>query len=160
MIVFIPCSGDGCKACRSGGFDGEWLPRDCPGCGARSVIGHGRRLRRAFDPLFDSVRIRRALCRNCHRTITVLPCFCIPGAQFSAPARREAMDRLAEGRTLEDAAPVCLNPDRLAAPSTVRRWAWQRISRLRLVLFLSAPTIAVWHSLADSRILGVEPLPP
>jgi hypothetical protein len=75
---------------------------------------------------FDSVRIRRALCRNCHRTITVLPCFCIPGAPFSAPARREVMARLAEGRTLEDVAPVCLNPNRVATPYTVRRWAWLR----------------------------------
>jgi hypothetical protein len=26
-------------------------------------------------------------CRVCYRTLTVLPCYCIPGAQFSVPVR-------------------------------------------------------------------------
>ena len=78
VIVFIPCSGDGCKP---GDCDGEWLPRDCPGCGRSSVIGHGRRFRQAHDQTHDSIRIRRGICRQCRRTLTVLPRCCIPGPE-------------------------------------------------------------------------------
>ena len=156
VIVFIPCSGDGCKP---GDCDGEWLPRDCPGCGRTSVIGHGRRFRQAHDRTHDSIRIRRGICLQCRRTLTVLPCYCIPGAQFSLPARREALGRLAEGHTLEEAAPECRDPDRIADSSTVLRWAWRRIESLRFALW-RAPTLLAWDFLAVSRILFVEPAPP
>jgi hypothetical protein len=156
VIVFIPCSGAGCKPDE---YDGEWLPRDCPCCGQMAVIGHGRRCRQAHDRLHDSIQVRRGICRRCHRTLTVLPCYCIPGAQFSLPARQEAMARLAEGQTLEQAAPECRDPDRIADPSTVLRWAWRRIQSLRFA-FRRTPTILAWDFFAVSRMLSVEASPP
>ena len=156
VVVFIPCSGVGCKP---GDCDGEWLPRDCPDCGRTSVIGHGRRFRQAHDRTHDSIRIRRGICRQCRRTLTVLPCYCIPGAQFSLSARREALGRLAEGHTLEEAAPECRDPDRIADSSTVLRWAWRRIESLRFALW-RAPTLLAWDFRAAARILFVEPAPP
>jgi hypothetical protein len=156
VIVFIPCSGDGCKP---GDYDGEWLPRLCPGCGEHAVIGHGRRFRQAHDQGHASIRIRRGICRQCRCTLTVLPDYCIPGAQFSLPARLEAMGRLAEGQTLEESAPECRDPDRIADPSTVRRWAWRRIQSLRFI-FRHAPTLLAWDFFAAARILMVELPPP
>jgi hypothetical protein len=151
VIVFIPCSGTGCKP---GEYDAEWLPRDCPGCGGISiVIGHGRRFRPAHDDRHDRIRVRRGICSHCNLTLTVLPAWCVPGALYNLPARREALDRLAEGRTLEESAPVCLDPDRVAAPSTVSRWFWRRIASLR---FSFSPTILAWDFCAAARILAVE----
>lgn len=150
VIVFIPYSGDGCKP---GDCDGEWLPRDCPGCGRTAVVGHGRRCRQAHDRCHDSIRIRRGICKHCHHSLTVLPAWCVPGAPYNLPAREEALSRLAAGRTLEESAPDCRDPDRVADPSTIRRWFRRRIVSLR---FFFSPTILAWDFRAAARILIVE----
>ena len=77
---FIPCSDAGCK------FDPEWLPRCCPACGAIAVVGHGRRARQAHDRASARIRVRRGVCTQCARTITVLPPYCIPRAVYNLPA--------------------------------------------------------------------------
>ena len=100
--------------------------------------GHGRRWRQAHDDCHDQIRVRRGLCKHCDLTLTVLPAWSVTGALYNLPARREALGRLAEGETLEASAPVCRDPDRIADPSTVRRWFWRRIAGLR---FFFSPTI-------------------
>ena len=81
-------------------------------------------------------------------------------------ARQQAGARLATGNGFEQAAPDCLDPDRVADPSTVRRWAWRRMESLwicaasRWAAFLYAPTILAWDFRAAARILSVEPSPP
>src|SRR6266700_3555480 len=128
VIVVIPCPADGCKR---GEYDAEWLPRDCPCCGWISVIiGHGRRFRQAHDDRHDSIWVRRGICRHCGRTLTVLPWWCVPWGHYSLPAREQAVARFAGGKTLEQAAPDCRDPNRIADPSTIRRWAWRRIASL------------------------------
>jgi Domain of unknown function (DUF6431) len=117
VIVFIPCSEAGCKLDE---FDAQWLPRRCPACGEIAVIGHGRGKRQAHDRLHDWVRIRRGLCNGCGRTITVLPRACIPRAVYNLPARVEALTGVADGASLEQAAPERRDPDRIACGSTIR----------------------------------------
>ena len=111
MIVFIPCSGNGCKP---DGYDEEWLPRDCLGCGRTSIIGHGRRFRQAHDGNHDSIRVRRGFCKECHHTLTALPFWCVPRALYTALARQEAIGSLVKGLPVEQAAPDCRDPDRMA----------------------------------------------
>ena len=117
VIVVIPGPADGCKP---GAFDGEWLPPTCPGYGAAAVIGHGRRSRQAHDRDHEPIRIRRGLCNRCRLTLTVLPAWCVPDATYNLPARQEALDRLAAGSTLEEAAP---------APRVRARVRWPKDSR-------------------------------
>ena len=161
VIVFIPRSAIGCKP---GEYDPEWLPRQCPGCGQRAVIGHGRRWRQAHDKIHDSIRVRRGLCGGCERTLTVLPDWCVPGGRYSLAARQQAIGRLACGLALEPAAPECRDPDQVAAPATIRRWAWRRIESLTMwaalgSTLLNAPTILAWDWWAALRILIPEPVP-
>ena len=159
VIVVIPCPADGCKPDE---FDGEWLPRRCPDCGVVAVVGHGRRFRPACDALHDRIRVRRGFCNHCHGTLTALPAWCVPRAPYSRPAREQALTRIAGGRTLEQAAPDCLDPDRIADPSTIRRWAWRRIESLLVcaaagwTALFCAPTILAWDFRAAARILIVE----
>jgi hypothetical protein len=120
-------------------------------------VGHGRRSRQAHDHGHDSIRIRRGLCNHCHRTLTVLPAWCVPNAPYNLPARQEALGRLANGKTLEQAAPDCRDPNRIADPSTIRRWFWRRLESLR---FFFSPTILAWDWRAAARILSVERIPP
>ena len=154
MIVFIPFSANGCKP---GDYDGEWLPRQCPGCGEVAVIGHGRRWRQAHDEWHDSIRVRRGLCRHCDGTLTVLPHWCVPGAHYTLTTRQRAMERLGQGLPADQAAPDCLDPDRLADPSTIRRWFWRRIPSLR---FIPSPTLLAWDFRAAARMLIGERVPP
>jgi hypothetical protein len=162
MLVFIPCFGAGCKP---GEYNGEWLPRQCPGCNQTGIVGHGRRRRQAHDRLHDSITVRRGLCSHCHRSLTVLPGWCVPRAPYSLAAREQALKQLAAGKTLEEAAPQCRDADRVADPSTIRRWAWRRVESL--LLRLTAPwtvllphTMFAWDFRAAAAILIPEPLPP
>lgn len=155
VIVFIPRSGDGCKP---GGYDAEWLPRQCPACLQVAIVGHGRRWRQAHDAIHDWIVVRRGRCKVCGGTLTVLPCWCVPGASYSLVARQQACRQLAAGLPAERAAPDCRDPDRLAEPSTVRRWVWRRIQSLRFLAW--APTLLAWDWHAAGRILFAEPFSP
>lgn len=155
VIVFIPRSGDGCKP---GDYDAEWLPRQCPVCGQIAIIGHGRRRRQAHDGLSDWILLRRGKCKVCGCTLTVLPPWCVPHAHYSLLARQQALDRLTEGMSAEQAAPHCRDPDRLADASTVRRWFWRRIESLRF--FARAPTLFAWDWRAAGHIPIAEPISP
>jgi hypothetical protein len=162
MLVFIPCSGEECKP---GEYDSEWLPRQCPGCKQADVIGHGRRRRQAHDQVHDWIRVRRGRCNHCHRCLTVLPRWCVPRASYSLAAREQALTQLAAGKTLEEAAPLCRDADRVADPATIRRWVWRRVESLLLCITaawtaLLPPTILAWDFRAAAYILIPQPLPP
>jgi len=153
VIVFIPRSEAGCKP---GEFDAEWLPRRCPACGEIAIVGHGRRRRQAHDRFSDRIVIRRGVCNRCGRTITVLPPQCIPSAVYNLPARVDALTRVADGASLEQAAPECRDPDRIASSSTIARWCRRRIEGLR---FWFSPTLFAWDWRAAARMLILEAAP-
>jgi hypothetical protein len=75
--------------------------------------------------------------------MTVLPGGCVPSAPYSLLARQEALQQIADGVAIEQAAPDCLDPDRIADPSTLRRWVWRRIESLALFI-CRGPTILAW----------------
>jgi hypothetical protein len=77
----------------------------------------------------------------------------VPGAIYNRAACEEALGRLADGGTLEGSASDCRDPNRIADPSTIRRWFWRRIENLR---FFSSPIILAWDWRAAARILIVE----
>jgi hypothetical protein len=159
VIVFIPLSADGCKPDE---YDAEWLPRQCPACHQLAIIGHGRRRRPAHDGIHDWILIRRGLCKACAGTLTVLPVWCVPGAPYSLLAREQALDQRERACSVEQAAPHCRDPDRLADFSTIRRWLRRRIESLQRLLpsAVEAPTLLAWDWRAASRILMAEPNSP
>ena len=162
VIVFIPCSGDGCKP---GEYDSQWLPRQCPACGLLDVIGHGRRRRQAHDRLHDWITVRRGICNQCHRTLTALPYWCVPRAHYSLPARQEAIGSLADGQPIERAAPECRDADRMPDAATIRRWTWRWLESLSICATLGwnlfcTPTLLAWDFRAALRILSLEHAPP
>jgi membrane glycosyltransferase len=89
----------------------------------------------------------------------------VPRAPYTLAAREQALTELAAGTTLEQAAPQCRDPDRVADPSTIRRWVWRRVEGLLLHLaaawiVLLPPTILAWDFRAAAGILIPEPSPP
>ena len=164
MIVVIPWTwpfGKGGTTAES--RDLEWLPRSCPRCTA-PVIGHGRRNKQAHDEDRSGIRVRRGICKGCGKTITVLPAWSLPYTRYSLYARQQAVNRWSAGARLEVAAPVVQDPDRVAEPSTVRRWIQRRLAGLwRWTACLRVcgmpPTIFAWDWPAAGRMLIPEAEP-
>jgi len=144
------------------------MPRWCPMCRQTSIIGHGQRRKPAHDEQHDCVWVRRGLCRLCGTTFTVLPSWCVPYGHYTLRCRQQAWDALCnDGKGWEQATPLCQDPTRLPDPSTLRRWAWRRmtslwcaakacLSGLSVGKFLRAPTILAWDWPAASRNLLLE----
>ena len=145
----------------------ELLPRRCPFCGERTIIGHGKRLKQAHDRRHKQIWIRRGRCRPCHKTFTVLPDWSPPSGHYSLHCRQQACELLRQAngnweRSVLDVADASRSPD----PSTVRRWAG-RLLHLGTLLATKlwratgwnismAPTILAWDWTAIRRILPLE----
>jgi hypothetical protein len=124
MILFLPASDE------SSGSGADWagagvegIPRECPKCVSDSIIGHGWRLKQAHDENHDWIRIRRGICKSCSQTFTFLPWFSPPYGHYSLVARSQALwGYFAERRSLDLAAPLVKDPNRVASASTLRSW--------------------------------------
>jgi Domain of unknown function (DUF6431) len=123
-ILFIPLSEDQINLEVDWAADcGKTILRRCPLCERDSIIGHGRRLKQAHDRSHDWIEIRRGICNCCGTTFTFLPTFSLPYTHYSLLARSEALRHyFAEHCSWESSAPTVLNANRVADPSTLRRW--------------------------------------
>ena len=135
--------------------------RRCPICVQDSIVGHGRRRKQAHDEHHDWIKIRRGACNLCGKTFTFLPPFSPPYGHYSLIARSQALRRyFIEGCGWEAAAPAVKDPDRVADPSTLRRWfrsldsSVPPFSCLRRTML----TISVWLSRAEILVHDSLPL--
>jgi hypothetical protein len=90
-------------------------------------------------------------------TVSFLPAFSLPYTHYSLVARSEAMRRrFVEKRSWEDAAPPLKDPNRIPAPSTLRRWcrsldsshsAFSRLCR-------AVQTVAQWLDHGELPVVG------
>jgi len=153
-------------------FPLDLLPRWCPFCGDRTIIGHGQRRKLAHDEVHDVIRVRRGRCPPCHKTFTILPIWSSPSGHYSFHCRKQAAERIVQQNGgWEESIPNLRDPDRLPDPCTLRRWAARRLLSLwfsfQLGLwkvlgwsFLGAPTILAWDCPAFCRILRMEAASP
>jgi hypothetical protein len=136
------------------------LPRRCPLCLQDSIVGHGRRGKQAHDEDHDWIRIRRGICDRCEKTFTFLPPFSPPYTHYSLIARSQALQRyFGEDLSLEDSAPPVKDSNRVADPSTLRRWFRSLDSSRPPFSFLRRTIHAVSQWLRDGVVLH-HALPP
>jgi hypothetical protein len=137
----------------------EVILRRCPLCERDSIIGHGRRRKQAHDEDHDWIGIRRGCCNLCGKTFTFLPLFSPPYGHYSLIARSQALRRrFVEGCSWEAAAPSVKDPDRVAAPSTLRRWFRSLDSSRPPFSSLQRVVQAVGQRLRGGGILDYGPL--
>jgi hypothetical protein len=76
-------------------------------------------------------------------------------------ARQQAVEQ-ASVAAAEQVTVCCRDPDRVADPSTIRRWLRRRIESLQRLLpsAAEAPTLVAWDWRAAGRILIAEPASP
>lgn len=96
----------------------QMLPRRCPYCGQGTIIGHGRRFKQAHDQRRQGIWIRRAICRPCQKTFTVLPDWSPPSGHYSLHCRQQPWELLRQAggsweRSVPDVADATRSPDRL-----------------------------------------------
>jgi hypothetical protein len=138
----------------------EGILRRCPICSQDSIVGHGRRRKQAHDEDHDWIQIRRGVCNLCGTTFTFLPPFSPPYCHYSLIARSQALRRyFAEGCGWETAAPTVKDPDRVADPSTLRRWFQSLDSSQPPFLYLRRIMIAISAWLGGAEILLQDSLP-
>jgi len=158
LILFIALpEGEGKPDLGATPFPLRMLPRRCPVCGNRTIVGHGIRRKQAHDLRHEWILIRRGRCRPCRKTFTILPAWSPPYGQYSLDCRQHAWQVLREADTWEESVPHCREPNRLPDPSTVRRWALQLFCfGLLLSNIFRPPTILAWDWLAIRSMLPVE----
>ena len=131
--------------------------RRCPVCVQGSIVGHGRRRKQAHDEHHDWIGIRRGLCSRCGKTFTFLPPFCPPYGHYSLIARSQALHRyFVQGRRWESTAPAVKDPDRVADPSTLRRWFRSLDCSLPPFSYLRRTMLAISARLGRTEILLVD----
>jgi Domain of unknown function (DUF6431) len=122
-ILFIPLSAAQYNCDADWAEAGAEIARRCPICLCDSIVGHGRRRKQAHDEDHDWIPIRRGLCNLCGTTFTLLPPFSPPYCHYSLLARSQALRRyFVDGCSWEAASPPVKDPNRIADPSTLRRW--------------------------------------
>lgn len=132
----------------------EVILRRCPICLRDSIVGHGRRSKQAHDQDHDRIGIRRGFCKLCQKTFTFLPPFSLPYSHYSLIARSQALRRyFVEGCSWEAAAPAVKDPDRVADPSTLRRWFRSLDSSQPPFSFLRQTMLAIRSWLLSTEIL-------
>jgi hypothetical protein len=138
----------------------EVILRRCPICEQDSIVGHGRRRKQAHDEHHDWIGIRRGLCNLCGKTFTFLPPFSPPYGHYSLIARSQALRRyFVEGCRWEAAAPAVKDPDRIADPSTLRRWFRRLDSSEPPFSCLRRTMLAISAWLDRTEILVYDSLP-
>ena len=87
------------------------------------MIGHGLRRKQAHDESHDWIKYRRGFCKVGKHTLSFLPAFSLPYTHYSLVARDQALRRrFVEHCSWERSAPTVKDPNRVADPSTLRRW--------------------------------------
>jgi hypothetical protein len=90
-------------------------------------------------------------------TVSFLPAFSLPYTHYSLMARGEALRlRFVEGGSWEDAAPLLKDPDRVPAPSTLRRWCRSLDASRPAFSFLrrALQIMAQWLECGESPVFG------
>jgi hypothetical protein len=157
MIVFIPL-------CSEKDNDEDWaiscadyLLRECPHCCEPSIVGHGRRRKQAHDEKHDWICIRRGICNLCGMTFTFLPIFSLPYCHYSLIARSHAVwTYFVENCSLDMSAPIIKDPDRIAAPSTLRRWFHSLDSSILCECVIKLPSKGESKPSAGSETIAIR----
>lgn len=103
-------------------------PEKCPHCKAvDTFIGHGSYPRKALERREEyQIRIKRWLCKACHRTVSILPSFLLRHRHYLLAVIREVVTaRFEEGASWGQIEQLGMSKDRddlIPSARTIRRW--------------------------------------
>jgi hypothetical protein len=121
----------------------------------------GIRRKQAHDEHHDWIWIHRGRCAGCGKTFTFLPLLSLPYTHYSLVARSQALLlRFVEHCCWDKALPKLKDPDRLADPSTIRRWSSGLDTSQPALSFLRQTVTRATHWLDRGRQGLDEGVPP
>jgi hypothetical protein len=94
------------------------------------------------------------MCNRCGKTFTILPSFSLPYTHYSLLARSMALHSyFIDHCSWESAVPAVKDPDRIADPSTLRRWFRRLDNSQPPFVFLRRMLIRVHQILRDGDVV-------
>jgi len=147
MQILHPFAGSIQQYCEAISDPDRYRPDHCPQCEAQQPpTAHGFYTRTVTDVEFDgSIRVRRYLCHDCKRTVSLLPEFALPYLRFSILViSLFLVARLLHGGTLRAAAQAAAQPSMpyQRGQFWVRRFQSQAARLCAALTALTAPMAA------------------
>jgi len=147
MQILHPFAGSIQQYCEAISNPDAYRPEHCPQCAAQHPLtAHGFYIRTVTDVEFDgSIRVRRYLCHDCKRTVSLLPEFALPYLRFSILViSLFLVARLLNGCTLQAAAQAAAQPGMpyQRGQFWVRRFQSQAAQLCAALTALTAPMAA------------------
>ncbi len=147
MQILHPFAGSIQQYCEAVSDPDRYRPDHCPQCEAQQPpAAHGFYTRTVTDGEFDgSIRVRRYLCHDCKRTVSLLPQFALPYLRFSILVISLFLAaRLLDGCTLQAAAQAAALPGMpyQRGQFWVRRFKSQAAALCAALAALTAPMAA------------------
>jgi hypothetical protein len=147
MQILHPFAGSIQQYCEAISDPDRYRPDHCPQCEAQQPpTAHGFYCRTVTDVEFDgAIRVRRYLCHDCKRTVSLLPDFALPYLRFSILAiSLFLVARLLHGGTLRAAAKAAAQPGMpyQRGQFWVRRFQSQAAALCAALTALTAPMAA------------------
>lgn len=129
-------------------------PDNCPNCGQlNKLVGHGSYPRHPCDPERTPfiIRVKRFFCLVCHRTVSILPSFCLPHRHYLAATIQIVLDL--RYRSSSSWRNICqrFHPNELPSRTTCREWVDAFAGRSSLYLAHLQHQLASWQ-LAPGRL--------
>lgn len=134
--------------------------KSCPHCTTPNrLVGHGSYPRSVINHLqVVAIRVKRFLCSQCHKTVSILPSFCLPWRHYQTSTIQTVLDLRFLAHSSWSAIRRHFEPSDVPTSTTCREWVatFTRHSHSYLDHFLQQ--VSRWH-LAPGKIkLTVEEL--
>lgn len=129
-------------------------PDNCPNCGkANKLVGHGSYQRHpcSHEPAPPLIRVKRFFCVVCHRTTSILPCFCLPHRHYLAATIQIVLDLRHRSAFSWQNIRQRFHPNDLPSLTTCREWVTAFAERSPLYLAHLQHQLAKWQ-LAPGRL--------
>jgi hypothetical protein len=133
-------------------------PDACPLCGAvDQLIGHGSYRRTVCDHqnVFP-IRVKRLLCKICHRTLSLLPSFCLPHRHYLASTIQRVISLRIQTDSSWKAIRQGFQPSDVPTRTTCREWTASFIHASKPYLQHLMRQLAIWQLAPGKLELAVD----
>jgi hypothetical protein len=134
-------------------------PDNCPNCGQRNqLVGHGSYPRHPCNPERTPflIRVKRFFCLVCHRTVSILPSFCLPHRHYLAATIQSVLDLRHRSTSSWKDVRQRFYPSDLPSLTTCREWADVFAKRSLLYLAHLQRQLATWQLVSGRLELALD----